>query len=134
MSPSAFIARFEKVDIDLSVQVAIEETADDYTRLQRQQLSKGIKADGTNMPDYSPTSVKRGKPPGPIKLYDTGAFYQGILVDVRKEAIVVTSADSKIGILEDRYGTDILGHASQSKIEYKEVLQPEIVKEIKKSI
>lgn len=43
---------------------------------QKQLFNEGLQSDGTINPDYSDTSVNvYGKPPGPIKLFDTGDFY-----------------------------------------------------------
>lgn len=128
MSPSAYIEHLAKVDVGLSIQISIEETASDYTELQRGQLSKGMKADGTYLPDYSPSSVARGKPAGPIRLYDTGAFYSGMMVDVRETSFIITSADWKAGLLENKWNP--LGLADENGLKYKRALQPVLVKNI----
>lgn len=124
--------KLNRIDINLSAQVAIENTARDATDAQRQQLQQGLRSDDTVMPDYSFRSVfQYGKPPGPIKLYDTGAFYRGILIDVRQDIFIIESADEKNTMLQNRYGKEILGLGTQARIDYIRTLKPELIKQIK---
>jgi hypothetical protein len=124
------LKRLERVDVLLSAQAAIEETASDATKAQRDQLNQGLKSDGTYQPDYSPTSVtKFGKPPGPIKLFDTGSFYRGIIVDVLGEKFSIFSIDEKNDFLEVKYSP--LGLGVQARIEWVRSLRPVFVKQIK---
>lgn len=74
------------------------------------QLSEGERADGVILPDYSPVSVhKYGKPPGPIKLFDTGAFYRGIIAVMNPTGVEMEGRDSKTEKLKADFGADILG-------------------------
>lgn len=131
-TPSDFLAMVESIDVDLSAQVAIENTADAIANEQREQLAKGLKSDDSFMPDYSFRSVfQYGKDPGPIKLYDTGAFYRGILIDVRQDIFIIESADEKSTMLQNRYGNEILGLGTDAHGNYIRILQPEFLKEIK---
>lgn len=132
---SQMLARFEKTDILLAAQVAMELTADAAEDQQRQQLSQGLRGDDTVMPDYSPTSVKVfGKPEGPIKLYDQGDFYKGIQLSVRGDIFNITSTDMKTTMLENHYGIDILRLGTQAKINYIRVLRPEYVNTIRNDL
>jgi len=66
------------------------------------QLFAGELADGSKMPDYSITSVTVfNKPPGPWRLYETGAFYRGIFMQTDKFPVVFSSKDSKTGKIAD---------------------------------
>jgi hypothetical protein len=126
------LKKLESINVDLSAQVAIENTAQAATDTQRGQLSQGMTSSGAFLPDYSFRSVfQYGKPPGPIKLYDTGSFYRGVLIDVRQDIFIMESADEKSRMLQDRYGENILGLGMQAKIEYIRTLQPEFLKQIK---
>lgn len=126
------LEKLNKIDVTLAAQIAIENTATEATKAQRMQLSQGLKSDGTSLPDYSIKSVTQyGKPAGPIKLYDTGDFYRGILIDVREDIFIIESADPKNMMLQNRYGKDILGLGLQARIEWIRALQPEFVKQIK---
>lgn len=124
--------KLERIDVSLSAQVAIENTASAATEQQRLQLNQGLKSDGNYLPDYSFRSVfQYGKPPGPIKLYDTGAFYRGINIDVREDIFILDSLDEKVTMLENRYGREILGLGVEAKVNYIRTLQPEFIKQIK---
>lgn len=124
--------KLERIDVSLSAQVAIENTASAATEQQRLQLNQGLKSDGNYLPDYSFRSVfQYGKPPGPIKLYDTGAFYRGINIDVREDIFILDSLDEKVTMLENRYGREILGLGAAAKVNYIRTLQPEFIKQIK---
>ena len=102
------------------------------------QLRKGLKSDGNEMPDYSAVSVDvYGKEPGPIKLYDTGAFYAGIKVVSDGKSIVYESSDKKGAMLEKRYSTksgQVLGLTENSRVEYALDLQPEFIDLVKKQL
>jgi hypothetical protein len=122
---SVILKKLQAVDVTLSAQSAIEETASEATKEQRQQLSQGMKSDGTFLPDYSFRSVFQfNKPPGPIRLYDTGDFYRGIFLDVRGDIFNIESYDPKNQMLQDRYGKDIFGLTQESKEQWIQSLRP----------
>lgn len=133
-SLSEMLAKVEraKAGISLSAQIAIEETATAAAVAQRHQLQRGERSDGSFLPDYSFRSVfQYGKPPGPIRLYDTGDFYRGILIDVRQDIFILDSADPKSTMLQNRYGKEIFGFGKDARIEYIYVLKPAFYKQIK---
>lgn len=73
------------------------------------QLQRGERGDGLILPNYSPVSVYAyGKPPGPIKLFDTGAFYRGITARVNPKAVEMVSTDSKTEKIFDRFGEEVI--------------------------
>lgn len=122
--------KFEKVDVLASAQRAIENTADSAVKEQKSQLAQGLKADGTFQPNYSPRSVSVfGKTPGPIKLFDTGAYYAGLRVEVRGDLFSINSTDSKEEYLENKYNP--LGLGVLAKTNYITVLEPEFIRQIK---
>lgn len=126
------LEKLQKVDVNLSAQVAIEETANAATDAQRNQLAQGLMSDGSYLPDYSFRSVfQYNKPPGPIKLYDQGDFYRGILIDVRGDIFIIESADFKNNMLQNRYGKGILGLGSEARSAYILTLRPAFIKRIK---
>lgn len=115
---------------------AIDNTKEIIADLNAQQLFKGLRSDGSEMPLYSERSVVEfGKPEGPIRLYDTGAFYRGITVAVQSGKITITSTDSKTEKLFKKYATkrkNIFGLNPQFKREYiNEVLRKEFRKQVK---
>lgn len=131
-TPFTLYKKLDAINVSLSAQVAIENTAGAATEQQRLQLNQGLKANDEFLPDYSFRSVfQYGKPPGPIRLYDTGDFYRGILIDVREDIFILESADPKSNMLQNRYGSDILGLGTEAKVNYIRILRPEFVKQIK---
>lgn len=93
------------MDPILEAKRSMIDTKDVLLDLNVEQLHKGQKSDGRFMPDYSPVSVEvYGKPPGPIKLYDTGAFYRGFMLDIGS-ILAITSSDDKTDMLFKRYAT-----------------------------
>jgi len=126
--------KLQSLDIEEVARKSIEQTKETIADLNVEQLNKGIRSDGSMMPDYSPVSVEvYGKPEGPIKLYDTGAFYQGFTVEVQGDKVVTTSTDSKTEKLYKRYATDkknIFGLSGPFKREYLPVLQKAFRKNI----
>lgn len=82
------------------------------------QLFKGLDADGKEFPYYSETSQSvYGKPNAPIKLFDTGDFYDSFRIVVRGLAIEIEANPYKEGInLEDKYKEyDLYGLNDESK-------------------
>jgi len=130
------IAVFEKVDIENSVALAIDQTAEEFVKTQQQQLSTGIRADGkviinvkTGSDEYSPSYAKYKGFKKPINLKDKGDFYRGIFVDVRTNTVVIDSADEKTQSLLDRYGEKIFGlDAENAAIYSNEYMAPAAIK------
>jgi hypothetical protein len=93
-----------------------------------EQLQKGIRSDGVNLPDYSPISVSVfGKRAGPMTLKDTGEFYEGFYLDTSKWPIQFDSKDDKSAMLQDRYGHEIFGLTKENKTEFaKGYLLPDV--------
>ncbi len=114
------IARLKGINVQVEAIETFNKHAETAAQLNRVQLSHGMKGDGTFLPDYSYTSVtKFGKPPGPIKLYDTGAFYMDIEYKAIGVQIVSDSKSDKRetidGSLPERYGPEILTLLDESK-------------------
>lgn len=115
--------------IDITVEV-LNENASLIEDLNIAQLQRGERADGQVLPDYSPISViVYGKPPGPIKLFDTGAFYRGIIARANPKGLELDNTDSKIGKLANNYGEEIIGLQDGSVDTVQEfILVPELIK------
>jgi len=77
------------------------------------QLKQGQRADGSELPRYSDTSVRvYNKTAGAIKLYDTGDFYKGIRIEVKNSTettIKLVGTDDKTEMLQNEYGKEIIG-------------------------
>lgn len=126
------LKKLEKVDLLLSMQVALEETAREAVSQQKQQLQQGLRSDDSTLPDYSFRSIfQYGKPPGPIRLYDQGDYYRGMYFVVHGKEFFLDSADEKTTMLKKRYGEDIAGLGSEAKENYIDVLEPVFLGQIK---
>jgi len=109
---------FESLDTGKIVTEVMQESADALADLNAEQINTGVKADGSEMPDYSFRSVfQYGKPPGPIRLRDTGAWQAGIYVKVEGDKVVFNNTDGKDKMLTDRYGEAIKGLSEKYKAE-----------------
>jgi hypothetical protein len=88
----------------------------------REQLREGKRSDGSDLPDYSDTSVfVYGKEAGPIKLFDTGFFYESIEAVVVGDVIAILSnpikrdeITGKITNLKERYEPEIIGISEEN--------------------
>ena len=122
MTIAALHRKFESFDVAKVAEESLQQTKDHIADLNVEQMSKGLKSDGSYMPDYSPVSVEVfGKPEGPIKLFDKGDFYQGYRVTIENGNVVVTSTDEKTGMLFKRFATktsNIFGLNPQYRREY----------------
>lgn len=120
-----------KVDLPFSMTAAMEDTASEAVEQQRGQLAQGLMSDDNYLPDYSFRSVfQYNKPPGPIRLYDTGDFYRGMLLDVRQDIFILESADPKSTMLQNRYGGNIFGFGTKAQAEYILTLKPVFVQRV----
>lgn len=134
-TPADMLEKLQRLDLPLLQVLAMEDTADAATEQQRLQLSKGLRSDDSVLPDYSFRSVfQYGKPPGPIRLYDTGDFYRGMLFDVRGDIFILESADPKSTMLQNRYGKDILGLGTDSLNKYILTLRPVFTQRVRNEL
>lgn len=118
--------RFETLDTDKVILETMQESTDTLADLNAEQINTGLKADGSEMPDYSFRSVfQYGKPPGPIRLRDTGAWQAGLYVTVQGDKVAFSNSDDKDRMLTDRYGDKIKGLSEKYKAEaIREKIQP----------
>lgn len=133
---SQYLQKLNKIDVLLSAQVAIDETASYAVKIQKEQLHQGLNRFDkpitnqlTGSDEYSPGYAKRKGRKKPIDLRLTGDYYQGIGLDVRGDIFIMFSGDTKATMLENRY--DALGISRTGRIEWIKTLQPEFVKQIK---
>ena len=110
---------------------------------EKQLFDKGIRSDGTQLPNYSPTSIAfYGKPNRSFTLKDSGDFYKSFIafVDSSKNITIQSNpekVDSLTGFninLLEMYGEKIEGLTQESKeILNKKIIIP-VEKYIKKNI
>lgn len=117
----------------VAVRLALIQEGEFIEELNRQQLAEGQRSDGTSLPDYSPTSINVfGKPPGPIKLFDEGDFYEGINANIFNDEFRIEGEDEKTAMLIARYGEMILGLSEENKQVLIDHIRPVIIDLIRK--
>lgn len=117
------------------IRQGVETTKGELEEANIRQLQSGRRADGTSLPHYSPGSVARGKPAGPMRLYDTGRFYEGISAETSPDQVQLKGRDSKTTMLQQRYGENIIGVHQQLRHEYAHgPLKEEVIRTIRKSL
>lgn len=100
------------------------------SELNRSQLEKGERGDGSSLPDYSQTSVEvYGKEAGVIKLFETGYFYNtieaidmGNVIAILSNPLKRNEITGEITNLKERYGYEIIGISDENM----EVLRKDI--------
>ena len=113
--------RVNAFDLDFEVEEAFNDTARDFTDLQREQLFSGINAEGDPIePEYSPRTVaikkKKGQPTDRVTLRDTGDFYKGVFMDPREDIYVVDSATADVHVrFTERFANGIRGKTVWSR-------------------
>ena len=101
--------------------MAFDKNKEVIADMNTDQLWEGKRSDGVTLPDYSPVSVAvYGKPPGPIKLYDTGKFYRGIEAVAGRDQVDIIGNDSITAELEQRYGGEIIGLTEENEQDLKD--------------
>ncbi|GAC1392815.1 MAG: hypothetical protein NVSMB46_09610 [Candidatus Saccharimonadales bacterium] len=128
-----------KIDIPYQIQLALINSAEDFVSLQQSQLLRGERSDGTPIfnvktgsTEYSPSYAKRKGKSSPIDLYDKGDFSRGIFLQVEDPVnIIIDSADSKSGILQENYGQEIFGLDDTSKVEFQPIAELALLNNIK---
>lgn len=123
-------------NIEVLIREVLEESATLIEDMIISQLEQGMDGDGNFLPDYSPVSVfKYGKPPGPIKLYDTGDFYRNVFIEVFDNAFVTDDKDPKRDKLVLEFGSAIVKLSEPNKqILIDHILVPELHKKVQKRI
>lgn len=110
------------MNIQKVINDSLESTLDELADINRDRMLDGVKASGERMPSYSYNSViLYGKPPGPIRLLDTGDFQQNIKVSRSGDVLVTESSDSKNDMLVFTYGSDIFGTFGRYKRKYLDI-------------
>jgi len=125
-----------KIKIQKIVELKILSNEDEVVDLNTEnQLSKGLRSSGKQMPPYSDASVTFfGKPSGAIRLFDEGDFYRGFYLTTKKFPFIVSSKDDKTDMLVDEYTEDIFGFTPDSRSKIKEIIIDEVQEDFKKAI
>lgn len=126
-------------------QQSLEETKGVIIEKVQDQLRHGKDATGGLIGDRKPyqssayafyKANKNSLPGlGNPDLIDTGAFIQGLKIDVTPRSFMTNSTDSKNDELQKKYSEGVLKMDAESKAEYiKESLRPVYVRKIKNAL
>lgn len=128
------LQRFGKLNIKDEIILGLEDSAEIFTDLQREQMLRGERSDGkpifrisTGSDEYSPAYAKKKGRKKPIDLRDTGDFHFELFMDVREEELFIDSADSKSGMLQKDYGEEIMGLQDDPMSDYAEKAAEKII-------
>lgn len=109
------------------------------TLQQNQMYDFGVDAKGVTLGDYSDISVSKfNKPPGHIRMYDTGKFFNSIKIkaddkEVTIEANTIKQAwDGAVDLL-DRW-PDLLGLNEESLSKLRMYVRPLFIEEVRATI
>ncbi len=132
------LQQLKSIDVlDVVIDRAILDSMEQYNK---DQLQQGERSDGSSLPDYSETSVNvYGKPPGPIKLFETGDFYDSITTIALDNVIRFVSQPFKqdpltgnITNLEEKYRPEIIGLTDENLEKIRAKVKIKIIKYVKK--
>lgn len=125
--------KLEKLKVEELVEEALNNSAEDILLRQKLQQSKGLGSDGkpfinknSGTDEYSPGYAKKKGRKKPIDLFSTGDFKNAEFMDVRKDVIVLDSADEKTEKLIKQFGEGIFGLNEESRVKLKPFIQPEL--------
>lgn len=135
---NVFKARYQKIQkviesINEIIKDEAEKEKEFISNLNRNQLSKGKRGDGSSLPSYVPNS-KQPKAPGPIQLFDDGGFYQGITPLFEGTGFEMDSTDEKTIFLEAVYNPQILEISKENALKIGEKILPAIKQKINEQI
>jgi hypothetical protein len=95
-------------DINVLLKRVLQRHSNDIEALNKAQLSKGERADGSRLPPYSKSYLKTrkkfGRPTAPMDLNLTGKFYEKFFTQYFDSYLNIGSKDGKEPILEQMFG------------------------------
>ena len=96
-------------DINVICKRVLQRHSKDIEELNKSQLSKGTKSDGSKLPAYKKSYLKTrrkyGRPIAPMDLNLTGQFYDKFFSQYFATYLTLASKDGKEYILEQRFGS-----------------------------
>jgi hypothetical protein len=114
----SLLRKIEVIDTDKVCVDTMEESKEVLADYNAEQINTGLRSDGVEMPPYSNISVDfYGKPEGPIRLRETGAWQAGLYVKIEGSKVIFESSDEKDEMLTKRYTDKIHGLSEKYKAE-----------------
>ncbi len=138
----AMLKRVKSVDLIELASDIVENKPQVIIDMNKDNLVHGIKKDGTQIGKYKDQGYYSRKKFamnskagfGNVDLINKRAFVGGMFLKMFSSGVFdIRSRDSKSDELMTKYGDDIFGLTSDNKKKYRtDVLQPELVREVKK--
>lgn len=128
-------SKLDKFDDDMIVEFLMEildSVNNEIISLNKKQLEKGQKADGSFLREYSQRTIKQRELEGnPVKgdkiaLFDTGDFWKGIWAKAYDGKLSIFSKDSKTELLVSEYGESIFGLTEENFNKLGEIVIPKL--------
>lgn len=123
-----------KIQLDNQLRLAVFDAEDEFIKLQREQMSLGIRSDdekihnlATGSTEYSYSYAKYKGKSSPIDLEDTGDFKGEIFLESEGENFNADSRDEKSAMLQRNYGTEIFGLGEDASRQWHPVVQEKLV-------
>lgn len=126
--------RIKSINLNGIAERALQVNQGEISDLNREQLQEGITSTGGFLPDYSPASVNMfGKEPGPIKLKDTGDYYEGIIPMFSDTSFDLMGTDIKTDMLEKRYSRygNPVGLTDENISDLGQIILPDVQRELR---
>jgi len=106
-------AKLNSLDILKECENAFNANSEYSEDLNRQQLSQGVKSDGSLLPPYKPMTImiksNKGQQLDPMNLRDTEDYWKGMDHKASGGVIDFGNTDRKAGMLGQKFGEEIQG-------------------------
>jgi hypothetical protein len=127
-----FVQPFEDTKPVKALVTAIEKHEDDIMDLNRQQLDRGLDANGDSLGKYKNFKYKNRFQPVDLKL--TNDFRRKFTLQSDEKQTIIFSQDEKAPWLEKRYGEDINGIPSSMIPNMQELIEDDFVNQYSKQL
>lgn len=115
--------RVQDLDLEIEVGESFNETSEEYTRRNAEQMYLGLDKEGKEItPAYAESTIRykkrKGQPYDRVTLRDTGAFHKKLWAKADNDKIFIGSDVEYTDHLAEKYTDKIFGLDSENKKEY----------------
>ena len=141
MEIEALAKRLKSFNLEKAILQVVKDNANVAIDLNTdsQLFDKGIDSKGNLLPGpYAPFTIDikglKGQPTDRITLRDTRDFHDSFFIKANKFPVEIDATDSKTSELKSEWGDDIFGLTSDSLLELKSQILPDLQDKISKAI
>jgi hypothetical protein len=127
-----FFDPLNDIDVMEALKESISKNEDAIMDLNRQQLDRGLDADGKSLGRYANFAYKGRFEP--VDLKNTGDFRNKFSLQIDNKQTEIFSQDWKNDKLTKRYGKNIFGIPVPLVVNMEEIIEPDFVKEYQKQL